>query len=87
MGSKQGQGKKGNVHVVKAATFLSINIPVAATPSDFSVNNCSDNSPGCVFPEGSGVFRVFPGTCTAQAPERGVSIPLEEAMPGAAALL
>lgn len=86
MGSKKGQGKKGNIHVVKAAPFLSINLSMATTPWDFRVSNCSDKSHACVFPGGSRVSRVFPGTCTAQALERGVSIPLEEAQPGAAAL-
>lgn len=59
---------------------------MAATPSDFGVNNCSDKSNTPVFPEECRVFQVFPGTCTARAPERGVSIPPEEAVPGAAAL-
>lgn len=87
MGSKKRPGEEGKHSCgERAATFPSINIPMAATPSDFRVNNRSDKSLSCVFPEGSRVFQVFPGTCTAQALECGISIPLEEAMPGAAAL-
>lgn len=33
-----------------------------------------------VFPEGYHVFRVFPGTCTAQIPKSGVSTSLKEAI-------